>query len=64
MDNTTYEVNGTERKEVTREKVDCGDCVKTSYYHPESGELLRRDVEILVSKEFMNKFRVTLQTRR
>ena len=58
-----YEVLGYERKEITREKVDCGDAIKTSYYDPISGILLRRDVNIEVSEEFMNKFQVTLQSR-
>ena len=48
-----YEVKGTERKEITRETIPCGEAVKTSYYDPESGELLRRDVRIEVSEEFM-----------
>jgi hypothetical protein len=43
-----YEVKGTERKEVTRRSVPCGECVTTSYYDPNSGELLRRDIEIQV----------------
>ena len=58
-----YEVQGHERKEITREKVDCGDAVKTSYYDLISGLLLRRDVNIEVSEEFMNKFYTALQTR-
>lgn len=48
-----YELNGAERKEVTREKVPCGDAVQTSYYDPETGVLLRRDVNVEVSEEFM-----------
>ena len=52
MTDSIYELNGTERKEVIREKVPCGDAVKTSYYS-ESGELLRQDVNIEVSEEFM-----------
>ena len=47
-----YELTGTERKEITREKIPCGEVVKTSYYDPESGTLLRRDVNIEVSEEF------------
>jgi hypothetical protein len=48
-----YELNGTERKEVKREKVPCGDAVQTSYYDSETGVLLRRDVNVEVSEEFM-----------
>ena len=48
MIESVYEVKGTERKEVTRSKVACGECVTTSYYHPDSGELLRQDIEIQV----------------
>ena len=47
-----YEPNGTERKEITREKIPCGESVKTSYYDRETGKLLRRDVAIEVSEEF------------
>lgn len=49
----TYELKGTERMEVTKEPIPCGHSVKTSYYDPESGNLLRRDVRIEVSEEFM-----------
>ena len=48
-----YELNGTERKEIIREKIPCGDSIKTSYYDSISGELLRRDINIEVSEEFM-----------
>ena len=50
-----YELNGTERKEVSREKVPCGDAVKTSYFDLSSGKLLREDVNIEVSEEFMRQ---------
>lgn len=50
-----YELKGTERKEVKREKVPCGECVETFYYDPISGKLLRKDVNVEVSKEFLAK---------
>lgn len=57
-----YELQGNERKEVKREKVPCGDAIKTSYYHSTSGELLREDVNIEVSEEFMRNAGFTTQT--
>lgn len=48
-----YELKGDERKEIKREKIPCGEAVQTSYYHPETGELLRNDVNVEVSEEFM-----------
>jgi hypothetical protein len=53
MDSQVYQLNGTERKEVQREKIPSGDAVQTSYYDLETGTLLRRDVNIEVSEEFM-----------
>ena len=53
--NSFYELIGDERKEIKREKIPCGDSVQTSYYHPVSGELLRQDVNIEVSEEFMKR---------
>lgn len=48
-----YELNGTERKEIAREKIPSGEAVQTSYYDRVSGLLVRRDVNIEVSEEFM-----------
>ena len=50
---TVYELKGSERKEITTEKVPAGDCVTTSYFDPASGELLRRDIEIRVDPRLL-----------
>lgn len=47
-----YELQGNERKKIKKEKVPCGDAVRTSYYDL-SGKLLREDINIEVSEEFM-----------
>jgi len=57
-----YELKGTERMEETRDKIPCGDSVKTSYYDPETGKLLRRDVRIEVSEEFAKNSGLTSST--
>lgn len=56
-----YELNGTERKEVQWDKVPCGDSVVTSYYDS-SEKLLRQDVNIDVSEEFMRSAGFTTTT--
>lgn len=56
-----YELQGNERKEVKREKVPCGDAIRTFYYDL-SGKLLREDVNIEVSEEFMNSAGFKTQT--
>jgi hypothetical protein len=48
-----YELNGTKRVTKKTEKVPCGDCVTTRYFHPTSGEMLRSNAAIAVDPLFM-----------
>ena len=48
--NMIYQLDGSERKEVTREKIPCGVCVTTSYFDS-TNKLLRRDIDIEVDPQ-------------
>ena len=48
-----YELNGTERKEESTEKVECGDIITTKYFVGD--ELVRVDKNVIVDSAFMAK---------
>jgi hypothetical protein len=48
-----YIPDGTERIEKTEEKADCGTIETTSYFHAETGKLLRRDKNVKVDPSFL-----------
>ncbi len=50
-----YQIEGNERVEKVESKIDCGIIIATSYYHPETGELLRRDQEVQVDPKFITQ---------
>ena len=49
-----YQLDGTERIEKEITEIDCGKCVKTSYFNAD-GVMVRSDVNIEVSEEFLAK---------
>jgi len=51
----TYQLEGNERVEKFTHPIPCGDCVETSYFHAQSNQLVRKDVEIQVSEKFMRE---------
>jgi tRNA(Met) C34 N-acetyltransferase TmcA len=48
-----YELQGHEIKKETRAKIPAGDLVTTEYYHPETNELLRKDINVIVDEAAM-----------
>ncbi len=48
-----YELTGTERKEESTEKVECGDIITTKYFNGDA--LVRVDKNVIVDAVFMAK---------
>lgn len=48
-----YRLDGTERVEKKTQKVPCGDLEATSYFHAETGELVRTDINVIVDPKLV-----------
>lgn len=48
-----YELKGTERVEKETKEVSCGQLTATSYFDEKSGDLVRRDVNLVIDEGAM-----------